>query len=64
MVDVGSPGQEGSNGGSELSPFKVDWLDSEVVKATSVYTSSFVQLFVDRVDILDPSLPNDVFGFH
>lgn len=54
--------REGSKGGSELSPFEVDWLDFEVVKVVSVYTSSSIQSFVDRVDILNASLPDNVFS--
>jgi len=46
-----------------LSPFEVDWLDSEVVKVVSVYnTSSSVQSFVDSVDILDVSFSDNLFS--
>jgi len=63
-VVIGLSDRDGSDGNSEPSPFETDWLDSEVVKAASVFTStSSVQSFVDSVDIFDPSLPNDIFGF-
>jgi len=48
-----------------LSPFEVDWLDSEVINVAFVYnTSSFVKSFVDSVDMLDTSLPDNVFSLH
>jgi len=58
-----SVGREDSKGGSEPSLFEIDWLDSEVAKAVSEYSSSsFVQSFLDSVDILDDSLPDHAFS--
>ena len=58
-----SVGREDSEGGSELSLFEIDWLDVEVAKAISVYSSSSsIQSFIDSVDILDDSLLDHAFS--
>jgi len=58
-----SVSREDSEGGSEPSLFEINWLDSNVAKAVSVYSSSsFVQSFLDNVDILDDSLPDAGFS--
>jgi len=62
-LSTGSASREESERGSELSPFEVNWLDSEVVKAASLYTTpSSIESFVDRVDILGASLPDNAFS--
>jgi len=48
--------------GVELSSYEDDWLDSKVTKVVYIHNiSSSIKSFIDSVDMLDISLPNNVF---
>lgn len=62
MFLKGSQSSDKTSGGAALPSFEEDWLDSEVLKAISIHkTFSSIKSFVDNVDMLDTSLPDNVF---